>query len=397
MASNPVSAARQALEALLRDALADPSVASGYAIRSIAFGETAEVSLEKGGATFVLWVRSTADEGPFYAKTRHFKIGHRGDPPDQLGYAVIDAVRARIEAWEGALSASERASLFAPRAARHVRPYWGLEWLAVRAGLKPACRILVASGDAERLLAYARADGLQVCVTEADRFVSGFCAIGLAEHTTLVHAAPSEEVATATAGIERSMIEACGRGERVTADQVRALGAALGYPPCCIAAFVEVRDLSNAEIRFRALRRTPGRAPRLLNNVVEERALVSHCLCRYDCPASLRYAEALFQELSRLDPATAAELERGLGGLVALFRSGGVLRLLATAGPTEGTYRFAALEASGGGAGLEHWRAALGDADAVDVCGGDVRVLRGGAETCRLAAPPDDVQIRLFV
>ncbi len=287
-------------------------------------------------------------------------------------------------------------ALFGPRPARAGNPYWGLEWLAVRSGLKPACRVLVSSEDAQRLAEYARADGLHLCITEADRFVAGFCAIGLEENTTLVHAAPTEKAAAETAEIERSMIEACSRGERVTADRVRALGAALGYPSCCIAAFLPVRDLPNAEIRFQALRRTPERAPLLLNNIREERALVSHCLCRYDCAASLRYARALFRELASVDPAAAGELQRGLGGLVALSRRGGVLRLIGSTAPPEGAYRFAAVEASGSDARLEEWRAALDGADAVDLRGADVVVLRGAEEFCRLGAPPDEVQIRLF-
>lgn len=387
---------RRALQALLSDTLAGESSAFGYALGPISFGKAVEVRLDKGATTFVMWLKPGDDEGQCYRKTARFKIGHRPDAPDRFGYALIDAICSRIEAWEGSLSKEASAQLFGAWPESRVDTLT-CEWLAVRSGLKPACRNVADPEAADRLVEQARGSGLHALVTKAEDFVAGFCSrLDLPKATMIVHVARSEEAATATAEAERSMIESCRGGARATADQVRALGAALGYPACCIEAFIPVRDRSNAEIGFHALRRTSGAGSRLLNNIIEERALVSHCPCRYDCAPSLRYARALFGELARVHPVGADELERGLGGLVVSLRDEGALQLSVTAPPAAGSYRFETVEASGEGARLEIWRAALREADCLEMRDGDVRILRGGEETCHLDAPPDLVQICFF-
>jgi hypothetical protein len=190
------------------------------------------------------------------------------------------------------------------------------------------------------------------------------------------------------------MIDTSERGRQVTADQVRAVGVALGYPACCIDAFLGQHQRTNAEMRFAALRRTTGPASLLLNDLLDRGALVSHMVCRYDCPPSLLYARALAEALG---PPARRDLESRLGGLMVVFGRGGVLRLVPAAPSEAGRYRFAAVEASGEGPEAQQWRAALQDADAVEVTGERVRVLRAGAEIGRLDAPPGAVQIRLFV
>jgi hypothetical protein len=181
----------------------------------------------------------------------------------------------------------------------------------------------------------------------------------------------------------------------VTAPQVRALGAALGYPSCCIDAFIPIRDRSTPAIQFHALRRTPGRAALLLNDITVP-GLVSHCVCRYDCSASLEYARALFHEIARLDPNAAEALRRSLGGIVVLFRRGGALRLVSDTPAAEGTHRFGPVDVTGTGPRLEQWRTALHGADGLEVLDARVRLLRGTEETCRLDAPANEVQVRPF-
>ncbi len=105
------STVRQSLHALLEETIAASS-AFGYALNAMSFGEAVDVTLEKAGATFVLWLRPGSDEARCYRKTARFNIGHRGEPPDRLGYALLDAACARIEVWERSLPEGAHIHLF---------------------------------------------------------------------------------------------------------------------------------------------------------------------------------------------------------------------------------------------------------------------------------------------
>ena len=103
---------RQSLNTLLEKTVIDASPALGYALTAISFGETVEVTLEKAGATFVLWLKPVSADAKCYRKTARFIIGHRRDPPDRLGYALLDAACARIEVWERSLPDGAQTHLF---------------------------------------------------------------------------------------------------------------------------------------------------------------------------------------------------------------------------------------------------------------------------------------------
>jgi hypothetical protein len=396
------SKVRELLETFISKTLADSSSSFGYAVTSVSIDESIEITLGKGQATFVLWLRPVADEGPCYRSTARFKIGYQRNPPDRLGYALLDAACAQIEVWERSLPDGAHTDLFDPQSASLEQtnsegvllPEPALEWLAVLTGLKPASRHVVRPDVIARWREQARAYGLHMQSLEATSFVSGFRGAAGKGKTTLVHVGRTASAAVAAAAAERSMIDATGKAE----PYVRALGNALGYPPCCIDAFLAIRRRENSEMRFNALRRTRGLASRLLNDTDEKRCLVSHLVCRYDCPPSVRYARALLDELVRVNPAAADGFERGLDGLVVMFREGGALRLVLGERPAAPLYQFAAVRAYARGAGtrFEAWRAALLNGDALHVVGDDVRILSGASEICQFNAPPDEVQIRLF-
>lgn len=379
--------------ARLTDILAAPCAESGYAVTAVSLTGAVEISLAKGGATFVLWLKPASDAGAAYRTTARLRIGHRGDPPDQLGYRLLDAACAEIERWDRSLTDDEYTGLFRSQPGSPATPQLSVEWRAVRAGLKPAARDLVQPDAVQQLLEQAGAAGLHARATDAGAYVARFWQAAEPGMTTILYVARTEAALAAVADAERAMIHASTHGRQVTADHVRAVGTALGYPPCCIEAFLAMRQCSNAEIRFAALRRTAGPPSLLLNDLHDRAALVSHLVCRYDCDASLRYARALVQEL---DPAAARDLENRLGGLMVAFRQGGALRLVPPGHAAPGPYRFVAVEASGDSPAVTAWRSELGGADGVDVLAGSVRVLRAAEEIRRLSAPPDDVQIRLF-
>src|SRR5262245_44722563 len=155
-----VSSAREMIERLVTDVLADPSATFGYAVASVSYGDPPEISLTKDGASFVIWVRPVGDRTQAYRSTARFKIGYRGDPPDRLGYALLDALCRHVEASDHALPEGRALRVFDARPVAAPEPPATLEWLAVRSGLKPACSFLVDAMTAEPTIEQARAQGL---------------------------------------------------------------------------------------------------------------------------------------------------------------------------------------------------------------------------------------------
>ena len=393
-----MSDARQALEALIDETLAGPAASLGYARGDITFARSIDVVLHKGGATFVVWLKPAAEDTGSYRQTAYFKVGHRGDPPDRQGYALIDAFAERLRQWEASLGAADAAQMFAPAhasgaAGAEWRPFF--EWLAVRTGLKPSSRHVAPAAVAQRLLAEAHANGLRAVAEPAGAFVSGF----LTDHSgsdTIVYAARGEAALAAVVAAERTMMQVCARGEIPSAEHVRALGAALGYPPCCIEAFIPIRDRSNAEIRFHAVRNTGPAASWLLNQAIDGRVLVAYAVCRCDCAPSIAYARALLHESRKRDASAAAELERVLTGLMIVFADGGAFRLIVDAPTASPIYRYSEIEGAGAGALFERWNDALRQGDRIEIAPGSARILGGAMEIARLVASSDDVQIRRF-
>lgn len=106
---------RRSLCALLESVVADPSTAFGYRFGGITFGKRIEVTVEKQGATFVLWLEDAREDAPCFSKTAHFRIGYRGNLPDRLGGSLLAAVHTRLMAWEETLPAdASRQGLWTP-------------------------------------------------------------------------------------------------------------------------------------------------------------------------------------------------------------------------------------------------------------------------------------------
>jgi hypothetical protein len=172
-----MSDARQALEALIDETLAGPAASLGYARGDITFARSIDIVLHKDAATFVVWLKPAAEDTGSYRETAYFKVGHRGDPPDRQGYALIDAFAERLRRWEASLGADDAAQMFAPAQASGAAdaewlPYF--EWLAVRSGLKPSSRHVAPAAVAAQLLTEAHANGLRAVAHPAGEFVTGF-------------------------------------------------------------------------------------------------------------------------------------------------------------------------------------------------------------------------------
>lgn len=372
------SALRQSLELLLSDILRG-APDKGYALGPITYSDAVEVTLHKGDARFIVWLRPASDQGGAYRQTTHFKIGYQDDPPDPNALALIDATRAHLQRWEKSVSAEAIGSLFDGRAIASPN----LEVLAVRTGLKPTCRLLVHPNTVDASVQQMRDEGLGTAVTPADAFVSRFRWGFTAGETTLVYVGRTEAAARHTADLERAMMTGWRRWWRSIAIE-RALGEALGYPSCCTEAYLKVRKLPNDTIRFQALARTSESASAYVNDVDETQSIISHFVCRYDCTPSQRYAEALFAELGRISSAAREARFGHLQGLVIRLRDGGALRC-AGVKISGSSYHLTNVAAFGTGPRLDVWHSALRGADGLTIDGNEIHVSQRDREPKRLS------------
>jgi len=194
-----------------------------------------------------------------------------------------------------------------------------LEALAFAMGIKPALRLSLSPADAAREAGLWRARGAVVI-----------------ERGGYVYAARDLEHVTALCDAESEIPP---DGPRRTPDETvrsahRELGRRLGYPPCCVQAFLERLErgvqkrpdgteaaevVVAAEIAWSSATRRYARLNFLLPR---RRALVPFQPCAFDCESSLEYAEALHREYQRRESKEAADLEAALKKDVVLGRRG---------------------------------------------------------------------------
>jgi hypothetical protein len=174
--------------------------------------------------------------------------------------------------------------------------------LALRAGLRPLMRELLRPGDlAVAQARYARA-GLASEVAERRYAITrdGW------DHADRPPADDDPDARRALfVGRDRGRLEAAIAADLAKTDEAdRELGRLLGYPRCCVDAFVDSSSQrKNPEVLRAALARTLGRAAARLN--IADLAVfhfVSWYPCAYDCAWSLRYADAVAGLVARLSP-----------------------------------------------------------------------------------------------
>ncbi|MEI8256994.1 MAG: hypothetical protein WCJ30_15075, partial [Deltaproteobacteria bacterium] len=101
-------------------------------------------------------------------------------------------------------------------------------------------------------------------------------------------------------------------GAAKSREAVEAMGALVGYPPCCVRAFLDQRTRGdNVDNERMPFRRAPGEALHPLLHRVAGVRLLSHHLCSPSCAGSIRIGEAIVRALEAIDPqATARVLQR---------------------------------------------------------------------------------------
>lgn len=192
-----------------------------------------------------------------------------------------------------------------------------IEMRGLRMGLRDAWRLRLSSADLPAFAAAARRDGWQVAWTEhsfaghAGGRLTQVAPLG-AESAHLVVVARSEALAERCVADELALLRP---GDQRSPPAVSAmiaaherLGAAYGFPSCCVQAFCDAfgevvytdRIGDNAVAVLRAALRSKRFDPRCFTLVAglgqPSASPLRHLPCRFDCPASLALASQLQPE-----------------------------------------------------------------------------------------------------
>jgi len=196
------------------------------------------------------------------------------------------------------------------------------EWLALIAGLKPALRLLRDPRRARAEAAAAARRGFAVALHDlGDR--------------TIVYVARTPAAARALHALEGQALPGPTLRDRFDPAPHRALGAALGFPACCVEAFV-ARIARGADVTatgarahedFIAASEAAARSRRLdarANVFAIDRTSgwLSHVPCAFDCAPSLAYADRVIAAATAHDAAGAAVLRARLVSPVAIAPDG---------------------------------------------------------------------------
>jgi|GEM_PF-2113382 len=221
------------------------------------------------------------------------------------------------------------------------------ELVALRLGLRQVVRLALPARQTAMARLALETEGFTVVMgrvreldAEGNLFVPGaqpstgrFAPGGHAATVHVLYVAHAEGPARRARDLEARVAES----PRADADPHahRELGALLGYPACCVEAFVadlvaRAREAEDPASHFDRARAAAARSARLdpLANpflVARDRALISHAPCAFDCKATVALASAVLAELGRSDPVGADARRTALGSAVVLHHDGSVL------------------------------------------------------------------------
>ncbi len=203
-----------------------------------------------------------------------------------------------------------------------------IEWIALLTGLKPGLRAWIAAEQAAGLAAAARRRGFAVESVPWARD---------GDPAVIVYVARTPFAARALRDAEAPILPHGSPHTRPPSfDAHRRLGEALGYPPCCVEAFV-ARLVRGAEVlpdcahahedhvaAVDAASRSQAFLPAL--NVfplgAQHRGFLPYYPCRFDCVPSRDFAEHVHAAMQRTQPEVAARIDAVLALSVAVDRKG---------------------------------------------------------------------------
>lgn len=200
----------------------------------------------------------------------------------------------------------------ASRAIRYPLGSGQAEELALAAGLRPAIRQLLDAASMERARARFERAGFTTVIAPR---VYGPTHDGWDDTpTTLAPEAPGARRALFVGRDRARLDEAAACDLAKTDDADRELGRLLGYPRCCVDAFVSTPvPRKNGALHQAAARASSAFQPRL--NVLDLGIFhfVSWIPCAFDCALSLAYADRVAERVARVDAAFAKAIDAALG------------------------------------------------------------------------------------
>jgi hypothetical protein len=195
------------------------------------------------------------------------------------------------------------------------------EWLAFQTGVKPALRLsLAAERSVDRVRQLQSAGFAAIPAEKTVRW-------GSQPEQAIVYVARTLEIAHGLREAEAPVFP--GTSAKLSNQHRRAaherVGALLGFPACCVAAFLErvergvMRRASGGEASEDfvaaedAVARTKIFHGRLNDLRRRERLwIIPFYPCRYDCDVALQYADRVFAEMVRVTPVASVRLRTAL-------------------------------------------------------------------------------------
>lgn len=261
------------------------------------------------------------------------------------------------------------------------------EFALLAAGLKSVVKLeRVPRGGADARLSALRARGLAAVRHPERRYGwGGADDVGPGDAFTTLLVALDESLAREAADCDLLEASSAPSVDRLAAS--RRLGALLGYPPCCVAAYAD----AFADPRLRAagdlghllpLNRTVRPLDPRLNRVGAARPLLSHHPCRLDCAASAAIGQAVLDALAALDPDAAVRALADLSRPTLWWGSSAI----ALHGGWDGdVFRLTGASSGGRRGGADPTLlAALSEADGLRARFGAVQLLRSGVPLVEL-------------
>jgi hypothetical protein len=260
-----------------------------------------------------------------------------------------------------------------------------IDLVALAAGARRVAKFEdLSEADAARLAARLGAEGLTVVrvgpyTKRFDVSVSDAAGAARVDLHTVIASRGAEAPAIAEAERDRSP------------EGTRRAGLLLGYPPCCVDAFVALAASGAAEaegINEAAVRSTAGLDGEIPweMNTLSHMSPVGFTPCRAACPGALAFARRLLDALGRADASGLAVVERVLRRPVLFFRYPIFYVLDGAPAPARAVHYAAALpndDGTGLPPALAAWQAdeigsVLAAGDRVEIEGGALSVRRGG-------------------
>jgi hypothetical protein len=233
-------------------------------------------------------------------------------------------------------------------------PRIDVEWIALRAGIKPAIRRTADPAEADEMEARLRRRG-------AALLRSVGYAIGARPPIVVLYAARSMRDAEVLRDAEAPLLSGCWQPTELQVRCNLEVGRRLGYPRCCVEAFCDrvargsgiLAEGSPVRVVEAYVAARDAWVPRP-HPWLNERWLDAHIRwitfepCRYDCPLALRIAAATRHEVRKLDARTGELTDRFLAESAVIAPSGARAVVEIERSPTPVIARaFAHLDAQG--------------------------------------------------